>query len=771
MIPICIPIYIYTAAVVVNEVASAGNAQACPALQDHVELYNTDLINSVDIGGYILADPSANFTIPINTIIAAGGYLLYCEDQPNSFTFGISGTDSITLYFSNGTLASTSGPQTSLGSATSTFQRKPDGTYAYSTPSPLAPNVFSAPPLDVVVVNEVADKGTFLAACGGNITLNVAGEDWVELFNTSPNTAVNISGYQIRDDNPTNAPLVIPSGTIIPPNGFLLYCGVKDFVFGIGGTDTISLLDGNNVTRSTTGVLKNGGSSVLTYQRKADGSGYAYAKPTPLAVNAFVSTIPANTIVVNEVASTGVPGTCNTEDYVELFYNTVSTSAVPFNLSGFVLHDDKGPLAVDRYTFPPSATILPGQYIVICTPFGIGGTDSVTLLDGTGAVVSESGKLPGGGSATLTYQRSPANTYNYAFPTPGMANIVEVVIFSPVINEVAPAGVSNKTASVCNGEPFVEIRNMGSNILNLVNFTLHNAAGASSPSAYRFPASTPTIPLRGYGVFCKGATFTFDIANNDTLTLRSPTGQDLSTTGAIGSGNAVAKPNAKDLVWVRVTDLITVGPNPVSPFYQYSTNPTPGADNIYAFTPLNATTLVQACGVQTAALPCLADYAFGEKLLLNKTGVTNPELSGGAFDGTTCQHLMIGDEGSITEVVLNGTTSSSTLQVKRSIPVFGGVRDTEGICVYSPGKVAIIEERDRTGTTIVCIDMRDLSLLDSTLDLCLSHLCTLVSLNFQTSWHSGPVRLSGAYAAGSHFPRRLQLPCHDHDGLSKDEPN
>jgi uncharacterized protein YjiK len=103
---------------------------------------------------------------------------------------------------------------------------------------------------------------------------------------------------------------------------------------------------------------------------------------------------------------------------------------------------------------------------------------------------------------------------------------------------------------------------------------------------------------------------------------------------------------------------------------------------------------VQTCGVQTAALPCLADYTFGELVLLNKTGVSNPELSGAAFDGSTCNHLVIGDEGTITEVALNGTS----LQVKRSIPVFGGSRDTEGLCTYSPGKVAIIDERERTGT-------------------------------------------------------------------------
>jgi hypothetical protein len=33
------------------------------------------------------------------------------------------------------------------------------------------------------------------------------------------------------------------SGVSIPPRGFLLLCGAKDFKFGIGGDDTVTLLD------------------------------------------------------------------------------------------------------------------------------------------------------------------------------------------------------------------------------------------------------------------------------------------------------------------------------------------------------------------------------------------------------------------------------------------------------------------------------------------------------------------------------------------------
>jgi Lamin Tail Domain/SdiA-regulated len=251
-----------------------------------------------------------------------------------------------------------------------------------------------------------------------------------------------------------------------------------------------------------------------------------------------------------------------------------------------------------------------------------------------------------------------------------------------VVNEVAPAGATNTT--FCGGAPFVEIINTGAGSVNLSGYVLYNATGAS----YTFP-SNASAPYGLFSVFCQGTSFLFDIASNDLISLNNTAGQTVSTTGVIGG--ASLRPKAVNLVWVRATDLVNTT-NPDPPFYQYSTNPTPGRSNVFPFSPASNVT-IQSCGIQIAPLSCLADYEWRDYQLFNVP--FNPELSGGAFDGSTCNHLTVSDEGIIFEMNLNGPTP----RLIRSIPIIGGSQDIEGICYYSPGKIAIIDERERSGTS------------------------------------------------------------------------
>ena len=76
----------------------------------------------------------------------------------------------------------------------------------------------------------------------------------------------------------------------------------------------------------------------------------------------------------------------------------------------------------------------------------------------------------------------------------------------------------------------------------------------------------------------------------------------------------------------------------------------------------------------------------------------NPEFSGGTFDPRTCNNLVVGDEGNLNEVSI----MNSTATLIRTIPVFGGSRDTEGVCFWyndstGESKVVITDERDRSG--------------------------------------------------------------------------
>jgi len=127
-------------------------------------------------------------------------------------------------------------------------------------------------------------------------------------------------------------------------------------------------------------------------------------------------------VIVNEVAYHGSDGQCGAEDWIELF-NTDSGSAV--NLLNFTIHDDNGPFAYPNKI--PSMSIAPGGYKVLCRnvdfQFGIGPTDTITLLDKSGAELS-SVPLPGTGRDDLTYAYFDGDDrYKYTeTPTPGEVN-------------------------------------------------------------------------------------------------------------------------------------------------------------------------------------------------------------------------------------------------------------------------------------------------------------------------------------------------------------
>lgn len=537
-----------------------------------------------------------------------------------------------------------------------------------------------------IVVNEVSDRGT-LFVCGGNGVL--PGEDWIELYNNDPTTPVDIGGYVLQDDAPTN--YTIPNATIIAANGFLLFCKspVGNFTFGIGGTDTITLLNRTGAVISTSGKLLNNGTATLTYQRRPDGS-YAYSLPSPNAVNLFFSPL-AGIVVVNEVADKSVPGFCGGQDYVELF----NTGTLQADITGFRLYDDRGPLGPEVYTFPNRTVLAAGEIRLLCGgplgtfQFGIGGADSVTLVDPQGALVSATGVLLNLGSGTATYQRTSAGAYVYALPSPGAPNVFEAG-GKVVINEVAAAGSSNSAAFCPVGTGYIELLNDSDSPLNLTGFVMYNASGPTDPSAYTFSAATPLIQRRAFAVFCRGTTFNFAISNTATISINNVKGEVVSTTGPIGG--AAPRPNTINVTWARVVDLLNLTA-PFVPFYQYSVDPTPGRVNVFSFVPVKIAQ--QACGVQTEPLSCLADYVFRDKLALN-TGTRNPELSGGTYDGRTCNHLFIGDEGTVNEVNITG----STVSLLRSVPVIGGSTDTEGICIWydsvNGDKFVIVDERERS---------------------------------------------------------------------------
>ena len=136
-------------------------------------------------------------------------------------------------------------------------------------------------------------------------------------------------------------------------------------------------------------------------------------------------------VVISEVADKGSSSQCgaDNEDWVEL-HNAGSSSV---SLVGWKLHDDKGPSDSKAFTFlSTTAPLAAGEYILLCTrmddespQFKIGGDDTVTLLDVSGAVVSSTGALQDLGEFDLSWAYNAAtSSWQYtSTPTPSQENI------------------------------------------------------------------------------------------------------------------------------------------------------------------------------------------------------------------------------------------------------------------------------------------------------------------------------------------------------------
>ena len=176
-------------------------------------------------------------------------------------------------------------------------------------------------------------------------------------------------------------------------------------------------------------------------------------------------------VVINEVALSGSSNACTTvegdqNDWLELW----NSGADEFDLSGLVLHDDKGLADPDTFTFPVGTTMEADSYLVLCcnvdptatlsgtgsdttlSPlFGIGSSDTLSLLRIDGAVVetiAEVGPFPGvdstgrvepleGEGVTYSLLDAASGLYNYtSTPTPAQPNVLSEL---PTQEEVSAA--------------------------------------------------------------------------------------------------------------------------------------------------------------------------------------------------------------------------------------------------------------------------------------------------------------------------------------------
>ncbi len=389
--------------VVINEIDSQ------PA--DWVEFYNPGT-EALDISGYEIRDDSDDhrWQFPAGTSIAGGGYVLVQADTVGlvggsvarfDTAVGIGSADRIRLYDASLALIDDSLPWSGHAAidgdaAAATLARCPDGEgpFVLAYPTPGATNSCVLPD---VQINEIESNGD--------------ATDWIEIINMGA-TTVDLSGWSVMDSDPighASETTPLPSGTTLAPGALFVFDQPTDFVFGLGGGDTVTVRNAQNVT-----VAEYAYSAHATgvWARCADGTGdfVDLGVSTKGLLNAC-----GNPVRINEVESDGgEPG-----DWVEL----VNPTSTVLDVGGIVVKDNDDTHA---YEIPAGTTIPALGYLVIegeTLGFGLGKDDSVRLFEGDALRDSTTW---GPDHAATTWGRCPDVSGTFAAtaePTKGAANI------------------------------------------------------------------------------------------------------------------------------------------------------------------------------------------------------------------------------------------------------------------------------------------------------------------------------------------------------------
>ncbi len=389
--------------IVINEVDSQ------PA--DWVEFYNSGTA-ALDISGYEIRDNSDDHRwrfLP-GTTIAAGQFLVVDEatiglvdgaEDRFSAPIGIGSADRIRLYDRSGTMIDDTLPWTAHAAiggdfAAATLARCPDGVGAFAL-AHTTPGASNRCVMPSVTINEIESNG--------DVT------DWVEVVNTG-SSPIDLGGWTVMDNDPAGHAAQVtplPSGSILAPGAYFVFDQPSNFVFGLGGGDTVTLRDatGNTVDEHVYLAHATG-----TWARCADGKGEFI--DAPVATKGLRNAC-GNPVRINEVESNGG----SPDDWIEL----VNPTATVLDVSGLVVKDDDDSHA---YVIPATTTIAAGGYLVIegaQLGFGLGSGDAVRVFENDVLVDDTTW---GAGHAAVTWGRCPDTTGPFAVTavsSKGAANV------------------------------------------------------------------------------------------------------------------------------------------------------------------------------------------------------------------------------------------------------------------------------------------------------------------------------------------------------------
>jgi regulation of enolase protein 1 (concanavalin A-like superfamily) len=332
---------------------------------EFIEIYNSNPWVQ-DISGYRITCADMNYTFPPNTQLPGGGYLVIAAAPADiqsiygianvmgPYTGNLKSSETLQLLDEQGAVLltvpysdSSPWPVATDGTGHSLVLAYP--TYGEGDPrawdvsdtaggSPGQMDAFTPSPLRSVVINE------FLAHT------DPPDYDYIELYNHSTNS-VDLSGC-ILTDNPDTNKFVIPSGTILPPRGFVFYSetnmnfqlnamGEKIYFFK---PDRSRVLDAVQFGAQQNGVATG---------RLPDGANdfYRLSAKTPGAANAPIL---RSDVVINELMYDPISGN-DDDQYVELYNRGTNT----INLGGWQL---KGGAT---FQFSTNSILATNSYMVV----------------------------------------------------------------------------------------------------------------------------------------------------------------------------------------------------------------------------------------------------------------------------------------------------------------------------------------------------------------------------------------------------------------------
>jgi hypothetical protein len=365
---------------------------------EFIEVFNSDPF-PLDIGGYRLAG-AVEFAFPSGTVLGGGAFVVVAKSPDDlRAVYGLSGVSvlggftnqlsnngetlrlmnnlgaeflSVTFSGEHPWPAAADGAGHSLVLAHPSYGEGSPKAWSASSVvggSPGRGDTIVVEPLKAIVINE------FLANSGPT---NL---DYVELSNKSTNT-LDLAGCILTDDPSTNK-FVLPSGTKIPRNGFLVFTEVQ-LGFGLNSSGEAVYLFNPTKTRVLDAVRFGATAQDVSSGRYPDGAPnfHELKANTPGKANSLLL---IRDIAINEIMYNPISG--NSDDqYVELFNR--GTNAV--DLSGWRFNDGI------KFSFPDNTIIAPNGFKVVARNV-IHLMDSYTNLNVTNLVGNFSGTLSHGG--------------------------------------------------------------------------------------------------------------------------------------------------------------------------------------------------------------------------------------------------------------------------------------------------------------------------------------------------------------------------------------